>query len=64
MTRFAAALYERAGQVGERRRQIVHIMDAALDAVDPAKAVAAHLRRQENMLWVGSAPTTWMPSGM
>jgi glycerate 2-kinase len=53
MTRFAAALYERAGQVGERRRQIVQIMDAALDAVDPAQAVAAHLRREGNMLWVG-----------
>jgi len=53
MSRFASALYERPGLEGQRRRQIVQIMEAGLDAVDPKAAVQRALRREGRVLWVG-----------
>jgi len=52
MVRFAPILYQREGKE-KRRRQIVTILEAALDAVDPAAAVQEHLRRQGRDLQVG-----------
>jgi len=52
MTHFDLALCECRGSSGERRRQVVRIMDAALDAADPAQAVRAHLQREGDVLRV------------
>ena len=63
MVTFAPALYERGdgrapcgppitGIEGERRRQIVRVLEAALGAVDPAAAVRRHFRREGDILWV------------
>ena len=52
MVEFAAALYERPGLEGERRRKIVQVLGAALHAVDPARAVQRFLRREGDQLWV------------
>lgn len=49
---FDRALYERPGKTGEQRRQVVRVMEAALRAVDPAGAVAEHLRREGDALWI------------
>ena len=49
---FDRTLYEREGKVGRQRRQVVRVMEAALRAVDPARAVAEHLRREGDALWV------------
>ena len=51
MSEFAPALYERPGQDGQRRRQIVAILQAALESVDPAAAVRRQLRREGDTLW-------------
>lgn len=56
MVSFAAALYERPGIEGQRRRQIVQILQAALQAVDPAEAVRRFLRREGDTLWVDERP--------
>lgn len=53
MVRFAPQLYRREGRDGERRRQIVKVLQAALDAVDPAAAVRRYLRRDGDTLWAG-----------
>jgi len=53
MMRFAPAVYDRAGRDGERRRQIVQVLQAALDAVDPAAAVRRHVQRCDARLQVG-----------
>ena len=53
MVSFAPAIYERAGRDGERRRQIVQVLQAALDAVDPAAAVRRHVQRCDARLQVG-----------
>ncbi|MEA3407049.1 MAG: glycerate kinase [Chloroflexota bacterium] len=47
------ALYEREGETGVHRRQIVSILEEALDAVDPATAVKRHLRRERDALFIG-----------
>ena len=52
MVEFASALYKRGGVVGQRRHQIVQVLQAALDAVDPLAAVRRHLRRDGDTLWV------------
>ncbi len=52
MTHFAAPLYDRPSPLGEQRWQAARIMDAALDAVDPARAVAAQLQREGDTLRV------------
>ncbi len=52
MVTFAPELTEREGIKGERRRQIVHVLQAALDAVDPAAAIKRFVRRQGNQLIV------------
>jgi hydroxypyruvate reductase len=52
MVTFDPALYEREGEKGVRRRQIVSILEGALDAVDPATAVKRHLRREGDVLWI------------
>jgi len=54
MVTFAPALYEHRAQEG-RRRQIVTILEAALDAVDPRAAVQRHLCREREELHVGNA---------
>lgn len=53
MVAFDAALYEREGEMGVRRRQIVSILEKALEAVDPATAVKRHLEREGDMLRIG-----------
>ena len=53
MVTFCPKLYQRPGPEGPRRRGIVSILRAALEAVDPAAAVRRHLRREGNALWVG-----------
>ncbi|MBC7235849.1 MAG: glycerate kinase [Chloroflexi bacterium] len=52
MSRFDPRLYEREGQEGARRRQIVRVLEAALDAVDPYAAVCRYLRVEGDTLWV------------
>ena len=52
MITFASELYEREGLEGERRRQVVQVLQAALAAVDPAEAVRRYLRCQEGVLEV------------
>lgn len=54
MVTFAPALYEGRVQEG-RRRQIVAVLEAALDAVDPGAAVQRHLRREGERLRIGDA---------
>jgi hydroxypyruvate reductase len=56
MASFAPALYERPGIEGQRRRQIVQVLQAALAAVEPAEAVRRFLRRQGDTLWVHDRP--------
>ena len=53
MVAFAPQLYRREGKEGLRRRQIVAILEAALDAVEPGAAVRCALQREGEMLWVG-----------
>ena len=53
MVSFSPALYEREGLEGVRRRQIVQILQAALDAVEPAAAVRRQLRREGDTLRAG-----------
>ena len=53
MVAFAPQLYRREGEEGLRRRQIVAILEAALDAVEPGAAVRRALRREGETLWVG-----------
>jgi glycerate 2-kinase len=52
MVTFASELYERQGTKGERRRQIVQVLQAALDAVDPAAAVKRFVQREGDNLIV------------
>jgi glycerate 2-kinase len=56
MVTFDPILYQREGLEGERRRKIVRILSAALQAVDPAQAVKRCLRREGDMLWVDERP--------
>ncbi|HHX64067.1 MAG TPA: glycerate kinase [Chloroflexi bacterium] len=51
--RFAPALYRREGTEDARRRQIVEVLQAALDAVDPAEAVRRYLSCRGHVLIVG-----------
>ena len=53
MISFAPALYARDGVDGQRRRQIVTLLQAALQAVDPAEAVRRTMRREGDRLYVG-----------
>jgi glycerate 2-kinase len=53
MIEFDPRLYERPGQSGERRRQVVAILQAALAAVDPAAAVRRSLQRSGEILTIG-----------
>ncbi len=55
MVSFDPALYEHEGEKGTRRRQIVSILERALDAVDPATAVERHLERERDTLRIGDA---------
>ncbi|MHB1318450.1 MAG: glycerate kinase type-2 family protein [Anaerolineae bacterium] len=52
MVSFAARLTDRPGQDGERRRQVVDVMQAALEAVDPAEAVRLFVRSDGDLLHV------------
>jgi hydroxypyruvate reductase len=52
MVTFAPQLTDREGLKGERRRQIVQVLQAALDAVDPAAAVRRFVRREGDRLIV------------
>lgn len=49
---FASELFERRGAAGERRRQVVRVMEAALRAVDPGDAVRRCLAREGHTLRV------------
>ena len=63
MATFAPAIYERPGLEGDRRRQIVQVLGAALDAVDPAQAVLRVLRTEGDTLWVQQrTPTPGSPN--
>lgn len=53
MVSFAARLTDRPGQDGERRRKVVDVMQAALQAVDPAEAVRRFVRRDGDRLMIG-----------
>ena len=53
MIAFDPALWQRGGELERRRREVVQIMQAALDAVDPALAVQRALRREGELLFVG-----------
>jgi glycerate-2-kinase len=53
MIAFDPTLYERDGLDGQRRRQIVALLQAALAAVDPAQAVRHTMRREGDRLYVG-----------
>lgn len=55
MVPFDPRLFQRPEPTGTRRRQVVEILQAALEAVDPAVAVLRHLRREGDILWVGDA---------
>lgn len=55
MVTFDPVLYEREGEVGARRRQIVDVLEKALDAVDPTRAVKRHLEREGDVLQIGDA---------
>jgi len=52
MSAFRTELYDRPGVDGERRRQVVRVMEAALQAVDPAEAVTRCLRCDDGTLTV------------
>jgi len=52
MVQFSSELYERDGVVGARRRQIIKILQAALNAIDPAAAIRDRLYREGDQLWV------------
>ncbi len=52
MVSFAPELTGREGIQGQRRRQIVQVLQAALDAVDPAAAVKRFVRREGERLIV------------
>jgi glycerate 2-kinase len=52
MVTFSARLTDRPGVEGERRRKVAQIMQAALDAVDPAEAVRRFVRRDGSRLYV------------
>lgn len=56
MVRFSPLLYERPGLEGERRRQVVRVLEAALEAVDPAEAVRRFVRREGDTLYVNGCP--------
>lgn len=45
--------YDRPGAEGDRRRQVAHVLHAALEAVDPAAAVRRHVQFCNETLWVG-----------
>jgi glycerate 2-kinase len=47
---FHESLYQQPGVLGLRRRQIIQVMQAALDAVDPADAVARFVKREGHWL--------------
>jgi len=53
MASFSTRLTDRPGNEGTRRRQVVEIMQAALEAVDPAGAVRRFVRRDGDVLIVG-----------
>jgi glycerate 2-kinase len=53
MVEFSSILTARPGLEGERRRQIVAVLCAALGAVDPAAAVRRVVRCSGTTLWVG-----------
>lgn len=52
MAQFAPQLTQHEGREGERRRRIVTVLEAALEAVDPYAAVRHYVRRDGNTLWV------------
>ncbi|MFO7697581.1 MAG: glycerate kinase [Anaerolineae bacterium] len=52
MVSFSEKLTDRPGQDGERRRQVVDVMQAALQAVDPAEAVRRFVQREDERLLV------------
>jgi glycerate 2-kinase len=52
MVTFAQALWDRPGEEGDRRRQVVSVLEAALEAVDPAAAVRRFVRRDGNRLFI------------
>jgi hydroxypyruvate reductase len=56
MVEFASNLYERPGQEGARRRQIVQVLAAALKAVDPYEAVRRYLSVEGDTLLVDGRP--------
>lgn len=56
MVTFAPQLYAREGIDGVRRRQVVAVLQAALDAVDPAAAIRRYLRREDDTLIVDGQP--------
>jgi len=53
MIAFDPTLWQRGGETERRRRDVVAIMQAALEAVDPGLAVARALRREGEVLSVG-----------
>ncbi len=53
MVTFSHKLTDRPGNEGTRRRQVVEIMQAALEAVDPAGAVRRFVQRDGDLLVVG-----------
>ncbi|MEN6479998.1 MAG: glycerate kinase [Anaerolineales bacterium] len=53
MVTFDPALWQRGGEEERRRREVVTILQAALDAVDPGRAVERALRREGDRLYVG-----------
>ncbi len=55
MVTFDPQLYQREGAQGLRRRQVVAVMEAALDAVDPFAAIGRFLQRQGDLLTIGDA---------
>lgn len=55
MVSFSTKLTDRPGTQGTRRRQVVEIMQAALEAVDPAGAVRRFVRRDGDLLIVGDS---------
>ena len=52
MASFSTTLTDRPGLDGVRRRQVVEIMQAALEAVDPSAAVRRFVRREGTRLFV------------
>jgi hydroxypyruvate reductase len=62
MITFSPALYQREGLEGAHRKQIVAVLQKALEAVDPAIAVRRHLRQEGDILWVKQTPYELKPS--